>query len=321
MNVEWMTLKVARITQEADDIKSFELVDPAGGALPSFQAGAHVDVNAPGGIPRQYSISNDPIETHRYVIGVLREPAGRGGSAAMHDRLNEGDMLQVTKPLNNFPLSSIAEKHLLIAGGIGITPMLAMARTLERTGADWHMHYCTRAPEKTAWRDLLSAAPYGDKVTFHFDGGDPSKGVDLKALLGRHEDGLHVYCCGPAGLMNAVQANSEHWPTGTAHFEFFSTDAETGPREGDESFEVEIASTGKVYQIPADKTILDVLNDDGHNIPFMCSEGICGTCITDVLEGEPDHRDMVLDDDEKESGELITVCCSRSKSKRLKLDL
>lgn len=320
-NVDWLTLKVAKITTEAEDIKSFELINPAGGSLPAFEPGAHVDVNAPGGIPRQYSLSNDPAETDRYVIGVLREPAGRGGSAAMHDKVSEGDTLEITSPINNFPLSSVAKKHLLIAGGIGITPMLAMARYLERTGANWEMHYCTRTAEKTAFRDLLSAPPFADKVTFHHDGGDPAKGVDLKALLGRHEDGVHVYCCGPGGLMNAVQANTEHWPSGTAHFEFFSVDGDTGPREDDESFEVEVASTGKVYVIPADKSIIDVLNDDGLNIPFMCSEGICGTCITDVLEGEPDHRDMVLDDDEKESGELITVCCSRAKSKRLKLDI
>ncbi len=320
-NVDWLTLKVAKITTEAEDIKSFELIDPSGGDLPAFEAGAHVDVNAPGGIPRQYSLSNDPAEANRYVIGVLREPAGRGGSAAMHDKVSEGDTLEITSPINNFPLSSVAEKHLLIAGGIGITPMLAMARYLERTGASWEMHYCTRTAEKTAFRDLLSAPPFADKVTFHHDGGDPAKGVDLKALLGRHEDGVHVYCCGPGGLMNAVQANTEHWPAGTAHFEFFSVDGDTGPRDDDESFEVEVASTGKVYVIPADKSIIDVLNDDGLNIPFMCSEGICGTCITDVLEGEPDHRDMVLDDDEKESGELITVCCSRAKSKRLKLDI
>lgn len=320
-NVDWMTLKVKSITVEAEDIKSFELVDPNDSALPAFEAGAHVDVMAPGEIARQYSLSNDPVEMHRYVIGVLREPAGRGGSAAMHDKLNEGDLIRITSPSNNFPLSDKADRHLLIAGGIGITPMLAMARSLARTGQDWEMHYCTRSPEKTAFRDLLSAPPYAGRVTFHHDGGDPSKGVDLKALLGPVVEGTHVYCCGPTGLMNAVQAAADHWPSGTVHFEYFSTDGDTGPRDDDGSFEIEIASTGQILTVPADKTALDVLNDNGFNIPFMCSEGICGTCITDVLEGEPDHRDMVLDDDEKESNELITVCCSRAKSKRLKLDL
>ena len=321
-NVDWMKVRINAITVEAEGIKSFEFVDPNGADLPAFEAGAHLDIVAPGDFPRQYSLSNDPSETHRYVVSILREEAGRGGSKAMHDQLSEGDLVDITVPTNHFPLSEDADHHLLIAGGIGITPMLAMARFLSRTGQNWTLHYATRTAENMAFKDLLSNAPYGDHVSFYHDGGDPSKGINLKALLGEHQDGTHVYCCGPTGLMLAVQAATEHWPAGTAHFEFFSADGlDTGPREDDESFEIEIASTGDVHKVGKDETILDVLNKNGQNIPFMCSEGICGTCIVDVLEGEPDHRDMVLDDDEKESNELITVCCSRSKSKRLKLDL
>ena len=317
---EQLEVRVNRVSVEAEDIRAFEFVDPEGRDMPPFTAGAHLDVHLPNGIVRQFSLCNDPRETHRYVVAVLREPSGRGGSASMHDEVHEQDRITITVPRNNFPLHEEARQHLLIAGGIGITPMLAMVRRLEAAGADYRLHYCTRSAEKTAFRDELLGEPFGRHVTFHHDGGDPSKGLDIAALLAQVQVGTHVYCCGPTGLMNAVKSSSEHWPMGTVHFEFFSTDPDVAQGPG-EAFEVEIASTGAVYKVPPEKTILDVLLDHGHDVDSSCEEGLCGTCIVDVLEGEPDHRDFVLDDEEKESNQLITVCCSRAKSARLKLDL
>jgi len=317
---ELLDVRVKRVTVEAEDIRSFEFVDPRAKVLPPFTAGAHLDVHLPNGLVRQFSLCNDPREAHRYVVAVLREPGGRGGSACMHDVVREGDEVTITVPRNHFPLHEDARRHLLIAGGIGITPILAMVRRLAALGADYTLHYCTRSPQKTAFRTELMAEPFAGHVRFHHDGGDPAKGLDVRALLAQVETGTHVYCCGPIGLMHAVTDASRHWPLGTVHFEFFATDPSVaeGPNQG---FEVEIASTGAVYQVPPGKTVLEVLRDMGHDVDSSCEEGLCGTCIVDVLEGEPDHRDLVLDDEEKKSNKLMTVCCSRAKSARLKLDL
>ncbi len=317
---EQLEVRVKMVKVEAEDIRAYELVDPEGNDLPAFTAGAHVDVHLSNDLVRQFSLCNDPRETHRYLLGVLNEPDGRGGSAAMHDGVRAGDQITITVPRNNFPLAEDARRYLLIAGGIGITPMLAMVHDLDTRGADYMLHYCTRSPQKTAFMAQLRTPRFGSHVVFHHDGGDPSKGLDVKALLAQVEDGTHVYCCGPAGLMSAVKDASAHWPTGTVHFEYFTTDAAVSDQPNT-AFEVEIASNGQVYAVPPDKTILDVLLENGHDVDSSCEEGLCGTCIVDVLDGVPDHRDLVLDDEEHESNQLMTVCCSRAKSGRLKLDL
>lgn len=315
---ETLTVKVNRVTDEAEGIKSFEFVDPSGGDLPPFTAGAHVDVFPPNGPARQYSLCNDPTERHRYVVSVLREPESRGGSVAMHTGVSGGMTISISAPRNNFPLSEEAKRHILIAGGIGITPVMAMVRHLQAAGADYRLYYCTKSEAQTAFRALLGAEPFAAHVEFIHDGGDPSKGLDVKATLATPEPGTHLYCCGPAGLMDAVKAASEHWPAGTVHFEYFTADQEvlSAPKSG---FEVEIASSGAVFTVPDDKSILEVLRDNGIEVESMCEEGVCGTCITGLLEGEADHRDMILSDDEQANS--ITVCCSRAKSARLKLDL
>lgn len=317
-----MTLRVSAVRDEAQDIKSFEFVAAEGSPLPAFTAGAHLDVHLPSGLVRQYSLANAPSESHRYLVAVLREDAGRGGSQEMHDKVREGDLIEIGGPLNNFPLHDDAAHHLLIAGGIGITPMMAMLRQLSADGSAYSLHYCSRSPEKTAFKAELETAPFAGHVTFHHDQGDPSKGLDVAALLREHKDGLHVYCCGPAGLMGAVREASAHWPKGTVHFEYFSVDESArAPHEPDGAFEVEIESTGDVYRVPADKSIMEVLREHGHDVPSACEEGICGTCLTEVVEGEIDHRDLVLDDDEQAANDIMTVCCSRAKSPRLKLRL
>jgi len=316
------TLRVSAVRDEAQDIKSFEFAAADGSPLPAFTAGAHLDVHLPGGLVRQYSLANAPGETHRYLVAVLREEKGRGGSCEMHDKVGVGDLIEIGGPLNNFPLAETAAHHLLIAGGIGITPMMAMLRQLSADGADYSLHYCSRSPEKTAFMAELQRPPFADHVTFHHDQGDPSKGLDVAELLRSHREGQHVYCCGPAGLMAAVRAASAHWPKGTVHFEYFSVDETAlAPHGPDGAFEVEIESSGEVYQVPADKTLMEVLRENGHDVPSACEEGICGTCLTEVVEGEIDHRDLVLDDDEKAAGDIMTVCCSRAKGGRLKLRL
>ena len=314
-----MTLKVAAVNREADGIVTFVLVDPAGRPLPSFGAGAHVDVHVPGGFLRQYSLCNDPTETRRYVIGVQRDAAGRGGSQRLHDLVKAGDTLPIGAPRNNFPLIDAAKRHRLIAGGIGVTPMMAMMWRLVATGADWHLDYCAREPARTAFLDRLRRPPFAGRVTPHFDGGDPSKGLDVKRALATQGEGEHLYCCGPTGLMDAVKSAAAHWTTGTVHFEYFVNEGlDAGINAG---FKVKIASSGAIYDVPADKSIMQVLREHGHDIDSSCEEGICGTCATPVKEGQVDHRDAVLSDEEKASNKWMMVCCSRAKSELLVLDL
>lgn len=311
---------VKRIIQEATDIQTFEFVDPFGRELPRFTPGAHVDVHLPNGLVRQYSICSDAREPSRYVVAVLRAATGRGGSMSMHDDVHEGDTLSISIPKNHFPLREDARRHVLIAGGIGITPMLAMARHLARSGADFTLHYCARSASHAAFHQLLCGEPFEAHTRFHYDGGDPSKGLDLRGLLAQVDEGTHVYCCGPTGLVKAVGAASAHWPDDTVHFEFFAApgDVNEQPKDG---FEVQIQSTGAIHFVPASKTLLQVLQAEGYEIDSSCEEGICGTCQIEVLDGIPDHRDMVLSSKEKQSNTLIVTCCSRSISKRLTLKL
>jgi ferredoxin-NADP reductase len=315
-----MLLRVNAITVEADDIRSFELVDPEGIELLPFTAGSHVDVVPPGGTIRQYSLCNDPQERHRYLIAVLREPGGRGGSLLMHERVAVGDLLQVSAPRNHFPLHEGGERHLLIAGGIGVTPLLAMAHRLHALGSPFTFHYCTRSPERTAFRSELARYNESGGVRFHHDAGNPADGLDVKALLADVVPGTHVYCCGPAGLMAAVKAASAHWPSAQVHFEYFAVPAQPAADAWgvDAAFEVEIASTGAVYRIPPGQSILSVLSASGMTLESSCEAGICGTCQTRYLSGAPDHRDYVLADDER--GEYVMICVSRATG-RLVLDL
>ena len=320
MTIVTLQVRLQSIAKEADEIASFELAAFDGRDLPPFAAGAHVDVHLPGGLVRQYSLCNPPSERHRYVVAVLREAGGRGGSLAMHDSLHVGDVLTISEPQNHFPLHEEARRHLLIAGGIGVTPLLAMVHRLNAIGADYELHYCTRIAEKTAFRAVLNRIA-SERVHYHHDGGDPGKGVDLTKLLWTHEMGTHLYCCGPAGLMAAVKTASGHWPVGTVHFEFFAPPpaAPAGQAAADGSFEIKLAASGESFVVPADKTILQVLRDHGYDLDSSCESGTCGTCMTALVEGEPDHRDFVLDDDQRQSH--IMVCVSRAKSATLVLDL
>jgi vanillate O-demethylase ferredoxin subunit len=316
-----LQVRVARKAVEALDICTFELVAPDGRALPAFSAGSHIDVQLPNGLTRQYSLCNQPDESHRYLIGVLRDAASRGGSAAMHDLVREGDVLTISAPKNHFPLAHEAQRHLLLAGGIGVTPILCMAERLAATGAAFEMHYCTRSRERTAFHDRIRASAFAERVQFHFDDGDAAQKLDIAALLATPQPGTHLYVCGPKGFMDAVlaTARARGWPEAQLHYEFFAADV--APVEGDASFEVQIASSGRVIVVPKDRTVVQALAAAGVEVATSCEQGVCGTCLTRVLEGTPDHRDLYLTPEEQAANDQFTPCCSRAKSARLVLDL
>lgn len=314
-----LTLKVRAIAELTPRIRTFELVAPVRGEeLPPFSAGAHLTVHLPSGLERQYSLCNAPAERHRYCIAVQREQAGRGGSEEMFRTVHVGDTLTVSGPLNHFPLHDGEDEAALIAGGIGVTPILAMARRLAAEGRRFSVLYLTRDPETTAFIEAFEElAAGGVPVTVHHDGGDPARGFNLAGFLHALPDTAHVYCCGPSGLMTAV-ATLGAARGDRLHFEHFSNE-DAGPRSSDTPFTVVLARSGRELEVPADRTILQTLLDAGLDVDYSCSEGTCGTCITRLLDGEPDHRDRVLTADEKK--ESIAICCSRAKSSRLAIDL
>jgi len=316
-----LSVRVARKAVEAQDICTFELVAVQGGALPAFSAGSHVDVQLPGGITRQYSLCNDPQETHRYLIGVLRDPASRGGSQAIHEQVQEGDVLQISAPRNHFPLAHDAKKHLLMAGGIGVTPILCMAERLANTGAEFEMHYAARSPARAAFRQRIAQSAFADRVQFHFDDGEPAQKLDLTALLQAPVAGTHLYVCGPKGYMDAVlgTARQNGWPEAQLHYEFFG--AEVVKSDSDAGFEIKLASSGRIVMVPKDQTVTQALAEAGVEIMMSCEQGVCGTCLTRVLEGVPDHKDSYLTPEEQAANDQFTPCCSRSKTPRLVLDL
>ena len=316
-----LTVRVQRKAVEAVDIASFELAAEDGSPLPGFSAGSHVDVHLPGGLTRQYSLCNDPDETHRYLLGVLRDPASRGGSLAMHDGVVAGQRLQISPPKNHFPLAHGASRHLLIAGGIGITPILCMAERLARTEADFALHYCTRSRERTAFAGRIAASSFADRVAFHFDDAEATQRLDVSALLATPRAGEHVYVCGPQGFMNAVLATARAaaWSEAQLHFEFFG--AELAALAGDQAFEVQLASSGRTVTVPADRSVVQALADAGVMVMTSCEQGVCGTCLTRVLGGECDHRDQYLTPEERAAQDQFLPCCSRARSTRLVLDL
>jgi vanillate O-demethylase ferredoxin subunit len=320
MSQAWNTLRVDRKSKEADDVVSFELVDPNGGPLLAFSAGSHVDVEVAPGLIRQYSLCNDPRDRGRYQIGVLREPASRGGSIGLIDNVAAGSLLRVSDPRNHFELDASAARVVLVAGGIGITPILCMAERLAHTSVPFEMHYCARSRSRAAFCDRIESSAFVDKVSFHF--GDEDNRIDLESAFKTCGSLDHLYVCGPKGFVDVVlkAAAKAGWPEDRLHREFF-TPAEDLVRADDGGFEVEIASTGARIAVAADRTVLDVLLANGVDLPASCEQGVCGTCVTRVLQGTPDHRDMFLTDAEHARNDQFTPCCSRSKSDLLVLDL
>lgn len=319
-DITFRPLLVARAERAAHDIQLLELRDAAGRPLPTFTAGAHVKVITPSGQTRQYSLSNDPQERDRYVIAVKREAQGRGGSMSMVDSVKVGDELQVADPENLFELDDRARSFVLIAGGIGVTPIIAMARSLAASGdRKFKLYYLSRDPQATAFLDELSNSDFAANVVVHHDHGDPAKSYDLWPVLEKPGalNGQHVYCCGPRGLMDAVKDMTGHWPSSTVHFESFGGDTQVHP--DDKPFTVRLARSGLSLEVPVGQSILEVARMHRVNAPSSCESGTCGTCKTRLLDGDADHRDLVLLEEEKASH--IMICVSRAKSDELVVDL
>jgi vanillate monooxygenase ferredoxin subunit len=317
-----LNLKIEKIVQETSTVKAYVLKSADGAALPEFTAGAHVDVMVTledgKTDKRSYSLASDPKDTSAYTLGVLREKEGKGGSAFMHDKLKEGDVIEASNPKNHFPLDGEAEDNLLIAGGIGVTPILAMARSLTAQGTRFNMHYAARAPEEMAFKTDVEAV-CGDNGHLYFDGGDPTKGINLKDLLSNRPGGLHLFVCGPGGLIEAVRTTAADlgWPENTVHYEVFKPEELSGE---DTELQVTLSENGQTYTIPADKSILDVLLDEGVDIDYDCKMGICGLCAVKVIDGDPDHRDYVLTEGEKTDEQLFCPCISRAKGGSITLE-
>ena len=318
MEERLLSVLVKQITNEAEGINTYALVDPGGDALPPFTAGSHIDVHIPGGFVRQYSLCNDPREQHRYLIGVLKDRTGKGGSRSLHENVRAGDVLKVSSPINRFELAENAGQHLLLAGGIGITPMMAMVERLRAIKASFTLHYCTRRPSVTAFRDRLAHLAEEGLVFFHHDDGDPGNGLNIAELVKSYEPGTHVYYCGPAGFMHAAKDATAHLPQELVHFEYFTAPA-TVTSQSAETFIVKLARNGNTYVVPPDKSIAAVLHENGIEVSTSCEAGICGTCRTRYVEGRPIHNDFVLTDSEK--AESVMICCARSATPVLVLDL
>ena len=304
-------LRVARTEPVADGIQLFELRSENGGPLPEFTPGAHLNVRVPNGSYRNYSICNDASERDRYVIAVKREVGGRGGSISLIDNTRQGDLIDVGAPDNLFQLDLSAPRYVFVAGGIGITPILSMIRSLKaRSDKPFELYYLTRCAATTAFLDeIRSMAARNHAITIHHDNGDPADALDLWPIF-ENPSKAHIYCCGPRPLMDAVRDMTGHWPLHAVHFEDFGTDL-VRPRAADAPFTVRLARSDKSFEVPIGSTILEVMRRHGIDTPSSCESGTCGTCCTTLLKGYVDHRDLVLDDDERANN--IMICISRGR--------
>lgn len=316
-----LQVRVRTTTYEAQNILGFELtpLHPAN-TLPAFTAGAHIELHLPGGMRRSYSLLNDPQETHRYRIGVNLDAHSRGGSRYMHEQLRTGTVLTIGAPRNLFTMDESAPFNVFIAGGIGITPMLSMIAHSQALGTPWRLHYATRTREHAGFLDVLARydRQAGAEVRLNFDQEPGGRMLDLNAVIAALPEGAHVYACGPAPLLAAYEQATANLPPERVHREYFAAQ-EAAATDG--SYSVTLARSQRTLQITPGQTLLDGLIAIGLEPTFSCQQGICGTCEVKVLEGTPDHRDMVLTDAEKAANDRMMVCCSGAKSPRLVLDL
>jgi len=310
---QWQEVVITERKQQADGIISLTFAATSGAALPKYSAGAHIDVFIREGLVRQYSLCQQPHEKTRYRIGVLHDPDSKGGSSTIHREFTEGKIIRIGKPRNHFPLQKNAAHSILIAGGIGITPMLAIAYELHEKGQSFELHYCAKSRNKLAFADELNRFE-----NVHFYLSDEQR-INLNNVLGAPQKAHHIYTCGPNGFMDFVvnHAINLGWKKSQIHLERFGNEVDT---DG-EQFTVIAQKSGLEVVIPPGKTIAEVLLEHGITIPMSCQSGVCGTCITKVAAGKPDHRDLVLTDAEKAANDRMTVCCSRSKTKRLVLEV
>lgn len=307
---------VKRICYEAERIHSYELIAQTGNGLAPFTAGSHIDLHLPNGLIRSYSLVNDQCERHRYVIAVNKDAESRGGSSFVHDTIRVGDVMTISAPRNNFALHEEAEHSVLIAGGIGITPLLSMIRRLEAIGRRWELFYATRTRAAAAFLDELGA--FRSKVHLDFDDERSGRVFDLAAIVKNAPAQSHLYCCGPVPMLEAFEAATAGRPADRVHVEYFKA-REAPATEG--GFEVKLARSNRTIAVEAGKTILDALLDAGIAANYACTEGVCGTCETRVLEGIPDHRDQFLSEEEQAANKSVMICCSGARSRTLVLDL
>ena len=312
-----LTLSIASKTELAAGIVGFVLEDPSGKELPAFTPGAHIAIATPSGRKRKYSLYNAPSDRGRYEIALKRESRRQSATTSLIDGTQVGDTVQVSLPENNFELKPSQGGYVLIAGGIGITPLLSMLRYLEESGEKrFKLYYCTRSPAQTAFLNELGREDLEGRVVLHHDGGVPERNFDFWPVL-ESPGGRQVYCCGPQSLMREVQDMTGHWPSTAVHFESFADS--TAGRPDDKAFRVRLARSGDVIDVPVGISILDALRAHGHELRSSCESGTCGTCITRYLAGEPDHRDFVLHADGRAAS--IMICVSRARSDELVLDL
>ncbi|KQZ22008.1 PDR/VanB family oxidoreductase [Caulobacter sp. Root1472] len=313
-------VRVASRAQAAEGVVRLDLVCAESRDLPPFDAGAHIDLFLGNGLTRQYSLCNDPADRSHYRIAVLREPTSRGGSTYVHEALTDGATLDISLPRNLFALDETADEHLLFAGGVGVTPILAMARRLHALGRPFLFHYCARDRSRAAFLDELAAAPFADVVRLSFDA-EPETRLDLDVALADPAPGRRLYVCGPGGFMSHVVdgALARDWAADQIRKEHFA--AAPGPEGENRPFELVIASTGQVVPVAADQTAAQALEAAGVFVPVSCEQGVCGTCLTRVTDGQPDHRDAFQTDEERAANNQFTPCCSRARTSRLVLDL
>lgn len=319
MTEELLDVVVRKRELQGDGVVVLDLTRRDGAPLPMFDAGAHVDIHIGPGLVRQYSLCSNPADPSLYRLGVLRDPASRGGSVGVHDILLEGHEVQISLPRNLFALAADARRSVLLGGGIGVTPIIAMAYALHAAGQTFELHYCGRERKRSAFLAELASAPFAAQVFTHFDDEGPEQKLYLAKVLGKGEAGVHMYTCGPAGFMDWViqGARKQGYSESHIHKEYFQVEVDNSGG----SFEVVAARSGKTVQVAEGQSILAALAQVGVKIEISCEQGVCGTFLCDVLEGEPDHRDVYLTDDEKAGNDQILVCCSRAKSKKLVLDI
>ncbi len=310
-----MMLTVRSVTVDTPDVRAYELCAPDGQALPAFTAGAHVDLHLSNGTVRSYSIVSDQGDRTRYVLGIARDRNSRGGSVHIHDTLESGSPIEVGLPRNRFPLDEGAVESVMFAGGIGVTPIVGMVRRLNALGRDWRLYFACRSRQDAPFMAELGS--FGPRVTYHFDDEHDGARLDIARLVADAGPDAEFYCCGPTPMLEAFKAAVVAVAPARVHFEHFGG-IEAAAEGG---FEVELARSGKIIQVRHGQTILEAVGAAGVAVPFSCQAGVCGSCETKVLGGEPDHRDLILTDSERRANKSMMICCSGALSDRILLDL
>ena len=306
------------ITRGADGVLLFELRSPTRESLPGFEPGSHVDLHLPDGLVRSYSLMNDAGDRQRYVLGIKREEPSRGGSSWMHETARVGDLIYVARPRNHFSLLEAAPHSILIAGGIGITPLWCMVQRLQTLGRSWELHYRARRRAAAPLLEELTAPAYRERVHLSFSEDAPASRLDLPRVVGNGAPGSHFYCCGPVAMIESFQDACDAVEPERVHFEYFAAKEAPATAGG---FTVRLARSGRDITVAPGQTVLDCLRACGIQMASSCQQGVCGACETAVVSGSPDHRDLVLTDSEKAEGRTMMVCCSGSLSEVLVLDI